>query len=170
MLDRVLVIGRHDDTPLQHQPRPVAVAELLEAAVAEVRATVGAERTLDVRDDSGPEPVVLDGRQVRHMLTNLLSNACKYSPSHAPVTLSARREGSVLRLDVADQGIGIPRRELGELFHPFHRCSNAADFEGTGLGLAMVKVWVDAHRGTIEVDSAEGEGTHIIVRIPAEAS
>jgi len=169
MLDRVLVIGRNDETPLRYQPSPVAVAELLEAAVAEVRSMVGAERQLNVQDDSGPELLVLDGRQLRHMLTNLLSNACKYSPDRSPVTLTARREGELLRLEVADQGIGIPRREQGELFHPFHRCSNAADFEGTGLGLAMVKAWVDAHRGTIEVDSAVGQGTRIIVCIPAEA-
>lgn len=170
MLDRILVIGRNDATPLRHQPRPVVVSRILDAAVADVRAIAGDARALDVEDSSGDERIVLDERQMRHVLTNLLSNAVKYSPEDSIVRVSARREGDVLTLEVADEGIGIPRREQAQLFEAFHRCSNAVTFEGTGLGLAMVKAWVDAHRGTIEVDSDAGRGTRFTVRIPAEAA
>jgi signal transduction histidine kinase len=100
------------------------------------------------------------------VLTNLLSNAFKYSPSDGTVRLAATIEPRAARITVADEGIGIPPDEAGRLFEPFHRCSNATGFEGTGLGLAVVKRSLDAHGGTIEVASALGRGTTVSVAVP----
>jgi signal transduction histidine kinase len=85
------------------------------------------------------------------------------------VTVTGKREGDVVVLAVADTGMGIPETEQKALFARFFRASNAIHqaIPGTGLGLAIVRTIVDNHHGTIEVQSTEGAGTTVTVRLPA---
>ena len=111
----------------------------------------------------------LDERLLRHILTNLLSNALKYSPTGSTVSfLLAERDGQAL-IEVGDQGIGIPPQDQVHLFESFHRASNVGNRQGTGLGLAIVKRAVELHGGTISVDSQVGAGTRIRVLLPLAA-
>lgn len=169
MLDRILVIEHDAATPLRYQPAPTPIGDLLRASVEASRALVGGSRTVEVEDLTGDAVVTVDARQVRHILTNLLSNAFKYSPTTTPVRLSARHGPTGLTLEVADQGIGIPPEDRSQLFQAFHRCSNAGDVGGTGLGLAMVRAWVEAHGGRIDVHSELQRGTRFVVHIPQES-
>ena len=102
----------------------------------------------------------------RHIFSNLLSNAVKYSPAGTPVHFTGRREGTEAVLTVKDEGIGIPSGERARLFEAFHRCANAGEIPGTGLGLVIVKRCVDLHSGSIELESEPGRGTLFTVRIP----
>jgi signal transduction histidine kinase len=108
----------------------------------------------------------MDEKLLRHVLTNLLSNAFKYSPADCPVYFRVRTDEHGAVFEVRDEGIGIPEVEQSMLFQPFHRCSNAGDIPGTGLGLAVVKKSLEAHRGSIQVESELGKGTKFVVRIP----
>jgi signal transduction histidine kinase len=166
MLDGVLLIGRAQAGMLKLNPAPLALGDLASGVIDEVRSMVGRERKLDFVDESAKDQVWMDEKLLRHILTNLLSNAFKYSPDESTVRFSVRHDGKQAVFEVRDEGIGIPEDERGQLFEAFHRMSNATTIPGTGLGLAVVKNSVDVHGGTIEVESEVGKGTRFIVRVP----
>jgi signal transduction histidine kinase len=166
MIDRVLVIGRADAELLEVKPEELVPVALALEVVEELRSGPGAGRRIELLEEGGAAPRRLDPRLLRHVLENLLTNALKYSPDHAPVRLRVSDDAGGVRFDVVDEGIGIPAEDREMLFEPFHRCGNAADIPGTGLGLAIVRRAVDAHGGSIEVDSAPGRGTTFRVRVP----
>jgi len=166
MLDDVLLIGRAEAGMLELKPAPVDLGALAETVIDEIRATVGSERKLAFDGECGDTPAILDEKLLRHVLTNLLSNAFKYSPGDSTVHFSIRRDDDAALFEVRDEGIGIPPEEELLLFDAFHRCSNADTIPGTGLGLAVVKKSVEVHNGTIDVDTKLGEGTCFSVRIP----
>ena len=115
------------------------------------------------------QPVMADEKLLDDVLTNLLSNAVKYSPAGKSVEIRLQAEGpDRLRLQVTDQGIGIPDEQIPRLFTEFFRAENAKAFthEGTGLGMVIVKEAVDRLKGAIQIQSKEGLGTQVICRFP----
>jgi len=107
--------------------------------------------------------VYLDHSMFHYILTNLLTNAIKYSPENSVIKLSIQRSDHQLRLSVKDQGVGIPKAEQQNLYRRFYRGSNVAQFQGTGLGLSIVKKYVDILDGTIECISETNQGAEFIV-------
>jgi signal transduction histidine kinase len=103
---------------------------------------------------------------MHHAISNLLTNAIKYSPAGCPIRLAVIYDPDQLIIQVEDHGIGIPEADLNQLFGLFHRASNVGAIPGTGLGLAIVKQAVEAHRGTIHVESTLGQGSTFTVRLP----
>ena len=118
----------------------------------------------------GLEPLLGDRRACKQIVLNLLSNALKFTPREGRVTVSARPEGNAVLISVLDTGIGMVPRDLARLGDPFFQVRNDYDrpYEGTGLGLSVVKGLVGLHGGTITVESAPGEGTGIAVRLPLD--
>ncbi|WP_287131056.1 PAS domain S-box protein [Candidatus Cyanaurora vandensis] len=114
--------------------------------------------------------VLADGKLLRQVLTNLLSNSLKYSPPSSVITLTLAHQDQRIVFTVQDQGIGIPPEDLGRLFEPFHRGRNTDQIGGTGLGLAIAKQSVELHQGTITVDSTVGLGTIFTVILPVPPS
>ena len=116
------------------------------------------------------QPVWVRGDQARvsQVLSNLLSNACKYSGPEATIRLIARATGDFVEFEVQDTGIGIAPGDLGQLFTMFFRADNVQtrSVPGTGLGLAIAKTIVDLHGGEIRVKSKVGEGTQFSFSIP----
>ena len=110
--------------------------------------------------------LVGDARLLRQVVKNLLSNAVKYSGVGSPIVLRVREQGEFLELCVADKGIGIPASEQVRLFTPFFRASNVLQRPGTGIGLSLVKEFVELHGGTIDVESNVGQGSTFIVLLP----
>jgi signal transduction histidine kinase len=107
-----------------------------------------------------------DPQLLEQIMTNLLSNAVKYSPQGGPVEVSLTERSTRLEITVRDHGVGIPATELPRLFDRFFRASTSAGIAGTGLGLHIVRQFVQCHGGTIRVESQEGEGTSVIVKLP----
>ncbi|MBK6516275.1 MAG: hypothetical protein IPG04_19770 [Polyangiaceae bacterium] len=166
MLDSILVIGRSEMGRLECNPAALDLTRWTHHLVETFRPTLGAKHRLVETIDPELEEGFADEKLLNHILTNLLSNAVKYSPEGGDVRFDARREGDSAVFVVADKGIGIPKQDLARLFDSFHRCSNVGHIRGTGLGLAVVKRAVDAHGGTLELESAEGEGTTFTVKVP----
>lgn len=108
----------------------------------------------------------MDEKLLRQILSNLLSNALKYSSSGSPVFFRLTCDKLNACFEVHDRGIGIPPEDQARLFEPFHRGTNVGTTSGNGLGLAIVKQSVDAHRGQIVVSSREGVGTTVRVVLP----
>lgn len=107
-----------------------------------------------------------DAKLLEHIVSNLLSNALKYSPDHSTITLSVARNQNQWHFEIRDEGIGIPTDDLPRLFQPFTRASNVQDRPGTGLGLTIVKDYVELHGGQISVESSLGKGTTFRFSIP----
>jgi two-component system phosphate regulon sensor histidine kinase PhoR len=116
----------------------------------------------------GPLPLAADPGQLDRVLTNLLTNAVKFTPPEGTVTVTGRRDGNEIVIAVADTGMGIPEAEQKALFARFFRASNAIHqaIPGTGLGLAIVRTIIDNHGGRIDVASTEEVGTTVTVRLP----
>jgi signal transduction histidine kinase len=108
-----------------------------------------------------------DQEMIGQMLENLVSNAIKYTPEGGRVGMAfwPGTDGSV-RIVVSDNGIGIPKQDMANLFTEFYRASNVQEIIGTGLGLAIVREIVDKHGGQIEVESEEKLGSTFIIHLP----
>ena len=126
---------------------------------------------LDVDLGADEVPVIGDPEQLERVALNLVGNAVKFSPAGGVVTLTVRCEDGEAVLAVTDRGTGIPEAEVARLFERFFRSSSAqrAEVQGSGLGLAIVKEVVDHHDGRVEVESQEGVGTTVRVRLPLQA-
>jgi len=110
-------------------------------------------------------PVDHDRRSIVSVILNLLVNAYKFTGERKRIALRARDEGDEVVIEVEDNGVGVPARELGRIFDPFHRVDTGAP--GAGLGLTIVRREVRAHGGKIFVDSEEGKGSTFSLRLPA---
>ena len=113
--------------------------------------------------------LVADQRAFQQILLNLVSNAIKFTPEGGSVGISALREGETMRIFVSDNGIGISEEDLEKLGRPFMQVQNdyTRQFQGTGLGLSLVKGLVKLHGGTMSIESAPGLGTTVAIALPA---
>ena len=108
----------------------------------------------------------LDKKMLKNILFNLLSNAIKYSEDNQPITCRIEVLGNTLNIAIIDQGIGIPEEEQQHLFTRFFRAHNVENIQGTGLGLNIVKRYVDLMNGLIRFESRLGEGSSFFVTLP----
>ncbi|MBW2062560.1 MAG: response regulator [Deltaproteobacteria bacterium] len=113
-------------------------------------------------------PVHADQKSIEEVFDNLLSNAINYSPDGGHIRVTAERLGNAVEITVSDTGVGIPPEELPKIFDKFYRVKHPKTREviGTGLGLSLVQSIIEAHHGTIEVESREGEGTAFRILLP----
>jgi cell cycle sensor histidine kinase DivJ len=129
-----------------------------------------AERAgISLRGDLSPASMEADAdrRAVKQIAFNLISNALKFTPKGGVVTVSARPEGEVLRIVVADTGVGISPEDLARLGKPFEQAGDAGQKQaGSGLGLSLVRAFARLHGGDMVMESAMGEGTTVTVRLP----
>ena len=121
---------------------------------------------LDVDDLKGSHEMIADQEKISRIVFNLLSNALKYTPAGGEIFVSLKDEGANLRLDVRDTGKGISQDEADKIFERFFQAKGAAS--GTGIGLALVKSFVELHHGEARVESELGKGSDFIVVIPRE--
>ena len=148
------------------EPRLEPTDIVAEARVAaDYLALGGATITVDAADESLVIPA--DRQRIGQILTNLLTNAVKYSPEGSEVTVRVRRDADEARIAVIDRGIGIPPDAIPRLFERFYRAAGTADqASGLGLGLHISRRIVAAHGGRIEVESTPGEGSTFTIVLP----
>lgn len=160
--------------------KPVAVKEvvapgsLIEEALRATERTVAQSGcTLERSIGANLPPVFADPIAVRHAIQNLVVNAAKYGAEGKWIGVTAgikeNGKGPMIEIRVADRGPGIPPGEINQVFDPFYRGKRAIEeqIHGTGLGLNLVKRIMEAHEGTVDVESEPGRGTEFVLRIPA---
>ena len=124
--------------------------------------------TLDIRSAPGIGSFTADQRRLRQILFDLLSNAVGFSPPGETVTLSAERRADTVVFTVADHGPGIPPESMDKVFEWFETDSMGSHHRGSGLGLSLVRSFVELHGGTVTIDSTLGQGTTVTCVLPAE--
>ena len=123
---------------------------------------------LDIKAEPDIGHFIADGRRVRQILYNLLSNAIGFSPPSETITLAAERREDAVRFSVTDRGPGIPADIQDRVFNRFETHSLGSGHRGTGLGLSIVRSFVELHGGTVTLDSAVGRGTTVVCVFPLE--
>jgi len=166
IMDDVLQLTQLEARRAEFNPVALDLDTLGRSILDEFQSQPGATQRLAYTCDDRIGKVHLDKKLMRQLITNLVSNAMKYSAADKTVWVSLTATGEELALQVRDEGIGIPAADLNYLFEPFHRAANVGTIAGTGLGLTIAKEAVELHGGTITIESQSGVGTTFIVRIP----
>lgn len=172
MVESLLSFGRMDVDAYTWQLEPADVTQIVRGIVDEFRresAMEGRQVTCEIED--GLPPIRADHEALSRALWNLLENAGKYSESGSPIHVFARRQGDSVLLGVRDEGLGIPSREQKRIFQKFVRGADAtrAGVRGVGIGLALVTRIVQAHGGSVRLDSEPGRGSTFTIVLPAES-
>ena len=145
------------------------MAEVIENVLSSYRYQIKNSR-FDVQTNIQPDlpPVLIDRDAMSQAISNLVDNALKYSGDVKQLSIKTETLGSDLSIEIADRGIGIPRAEQAKVFEKFYRVGNGLvhDVKGSGLGLSLVKHIIEAHKGTISVESDVGRGTRFTILLP----
>lgn len=152
---------------------PFAIAEVVESCDAMLRLQAS-NRAIAMTRRLAPDvgEVIADRRAVQQILINLVGNAIKFTQAGGVINIDAAIEDGQLKLVVSDTGVGIPADKLALIGEPFVQVQNglARHYEGTGLGLSLVKGLVDLHGGGFSIESREGEGTAVTISLPVDGS
>lgn len=167
LLDDYLMVTRSEKVAANFNPGPIDMRIFCRDIVDEMR-LIDETHTIDVEITGDCLPVLIDARLMRQALTNLLSNAAKYSPNADRIDLRLRCAPDQIRIAVCDYGIGIPDDEQHRLFETFYRASNVGSIPGTGLGLAIIRQAVALHGGQVTFTSAVNKGTTFTITIPSQ--
>ncbi len=168
LISDVMTISRQDFTGAELDRQIIDLETYCRDVIEEIQLAYRMKRTLKFRGTARRIEAFIDIKLIRRALTNLLTNAIKYSPEGKPVLMELSYADCKAIIKVKDHGIGIPAADLPHLFEPFNRASNVGGIQGTGLGLAIAKQAVDLHGGTISVQSTLGKGTTFTITLPAE--
>lgn len=165
----ILDVSRIESGVYATEPEPFRFAEAVDMCQSMLRLQAQA-KNIDLQTQIAPDAgdINADRRAVQQMLINLVSNAIKFTPDGGDVVVGAKRIGSRLHFWVRDTGIGIAEEDFANLGKPFMQIQNdyTRRFEGTGLGLSLVKGLVALHEGTMSIESMPGEGTTVTISLP----
>ncbi|TPI32492.1 PAS domain-containing sensor histidine kinase [Mesorhizobium sp. B3-2-1] len=165
----ILDVSRIESGAYATEPEPFRFMEAVDMCQSMMRLQAQA-KNIDLQTQIAPDAgdINADRRAVQQMLINLVSNAIKFTPDGGDVVVGAKRIGSRLHFWVRDTGIGIAEEDFANLGKPFMQIQNdyTRRFEGTGLGLSLVKGLVTLHEGTMSIESMPGEGTTVTISLP----
>jgi PAS domain S-box-containing protein len=166
LLNDILTINRAETGKLECHPQPIDLEKFCRHLVEEMQINADSKHKITFLSQGQCRKASVDEKLLRSILTNLLSNASKYSPQGGEVHLALTCEQNEVTFQIQDQGIGIPPEDLPHLFEPFHRGKNVEHIAGTGLGITVVKKCLDLQGGKISLNSQVGVGTTVTVTIP----
>lgn len=169
IMEDVLLLARMQARRVEFHPVQVDLDALARSVLDEFQSQAECAHHLEYTVSDGVQEVWLDRKLMRQMISNLVSNAIKYSPKGTVVRVHLAYRDAAVILTIQDEGIGIPEADLPHLFEPFHRAANVGTIAGTGLGLVIAREAIELHGGAITVESRLGGGTTFLVRIPTAA-
>ncbi len=166
MLDDILTISHTDSGVIMFKPQVIDLHRLCLDIINEISNGTALKYKFNFDFESIEKDFFLDPKLIRFIITNLLSNAFKYSVEGGCAALNVSSSLKSIEISVSNEGIGIPEEDRENLFKPFFRGSNTGDIEGTGLGLSIVKRAAELHNGSVKFISAAGNETKFLVIIP----
>jgi len=168
LVEDVLFINQAELNKLEFKPESIDIISFTQELVSQLQVGREDNYRLTLGNQGNCGHFHGDVKLFRQIVTNLVSNAIKYSPKGGTVGINLNCEGSQIRLQVSDSGIGIPHEDQAKLFKSFNRASNVGTISGTGLGLSIVKKCVELHGGKITLTSEVGVGTTFTVTLPRD--
>lgn len=168
ILNDFLSLGKLEEGKVDVSKESIHVSEFLKEVKEEITPTFKAGQTVNINRDTQVEYINSDSRMLRNILFNLISNASKYSDENKKITIRCFTDKRGLGFAISDEGIGIPLEDQKHMFDRFFRASNAGNVQGTGLGLNIVKRYVELLDGSISFTSEFGKGSVFTVIIPAQ--
>ena len=179
MIDAILIIGRVEAKGIAVNPVPLDLIPFCRQLITDLKSDLMPD-TPDPHQQAMPTErlhfisrykhlmVTLDDCLLRSILTNILTNAIRYTPAPGRIQFKVKKHNSHVMFQITDQGIGIAPEDLPHIFEPFQRGRNVSNIGGTGLGLNIVKRFVDLQHGRIEIVSQLGKGTTFTVILPLQ--
>lgn len=149
--------------------KAVDLKEIIEETILKLDVSAkNKEQGIDVNFNSNTTIIYADKDRIGQVILNLLSNSIKYTPKGGHINININKDDNMAVLEIEDNGIGIPDKDLARIFERFYRVdkARARELGGTGLGLSIAKEIIEAHEGTIEIFSEEGRGTKAIICLP----
>ncbi|PWJ43027.1 sensor histidine kinase [Sediminitomix flava] len=169
MMERVLAFGEVESNKINFRPTKEDLVGLLEQLILRYPLSSDIHKqALIVKGD--PIQVNIDKNLIEHSVSNLISNAIKYDTQSRFPQIIINFQDEHLELSVIDKGIGIPEDDQEKLFTPFHRAKNVGTYKGTGIGLAVVKHFIELHGGKILIRSKVNEGSEFTIKLPYRSS
>lgn len=167
ILNDFLSLSKLEEGKVGIQPAPFMLFSFLDATIDELSGVLKPGQQIRKHLTDSDIEMFSDAKVLKNVLFNLLSNAIKYSDAGSPIDCMVEQEGdNWLRISVKDQGIGIPKEEQQHVFTRFFRAHNAENIQGTGLGLNIVKRYVELLGGSINFESELGKGTTFVCLLP----
>ena len=169
LVDDLLNVSRIDQGKVQNTPSLCDICEIIRAEVSEIDAEAQKLKVaIDVSLDSNIPKIMIDPKRFRDVIQNLLSNAVKYNVVGGKAVIIAMLVANYIRISIEDNGIGIPKEDQERVFSKFYRAANAAhsDTTGSGLGLFVVKSYVEEWGGAVRFQSVEGKGSTFYLELP----
>jgi two-component system, NarL family, sensor histidine kinase BarA len=177
MITSVLDVASLETGPLALERCPLSLADIVASEVATYTPQAGKRGIAIQLESRGDTLVVGDRKKIRQVVSNLLSNALKFTPDRGHVGVALRpgplsptgaEDVRAIQIVISDSGIGISREQVSKIFEPFFQVDSSSTraFGGTGLGLTLAKAYVEAHGGRIWVDSSPGQGSTFVVTFP----
>jgi len=165
LMDDVLLQGKVTSGNVDIEQTDVDIYDLIKNIADQYNELQKDNRKLIVTVSGNNIKLSVDVKMIRHAVSNLISNAFKYSEKKNPEVIIEFAEKIVVIM-IQDYGIGIPKTEIKNLFQPFYRALNVQTMQGTGLGLSIAKDYIELNGGTIEVESEINIGTQFIITLP----
>ena len=168
MIDNILDFSKIEAGRKTYNFRHGDIAEVIENVLSSYRYQINSGFAIQTNIQPDLPPVLIDRDAMAQAISNLIDNAIKYSGEVKQLSITTGRRGSDLSIEIADRGIGIPRAEQAKVFEKFYRVGNGLvhDVKGSGLGLSLVKHIIEAHQGTISVESEVGKGSRFTILLP----
>ncbi|WP_417767334.1 PAS-domain containing protein [Stappia sp.] len=165
LINRFLSFSQHQSGALEITPAPSPLRELVQRACIRQQSVCATHR-IHTDLDGLPDSAMIDARLVEQCVSNILSNAIKYSPGKDSVRVEGLTDGRFAVIRFVDQGVGIPESEIPKICNRYYRASTSSGIPGTGIGLNMTHMIVTEHRGQLHVTSETGRGTVVEIRLP----
>lgn len=171
LVNDLLNVSRIEQRRVQNNPTLTDIHDIIHGAIKEISELSSQKSVIvELRTDPSIPKIMIDQKRFREVIQNLLSNALKYSNSNGKVTITSAMVYKHIQLSVADTGIGIPQKDQAQIFSKFFRAENAVlkGTEGTGLGLYVVKSFIEDWNGRVWFESREDLGTTFYLEIPVK--
>ena len=166
LMNEILLMGKIESGNIPFKPTPLSIKKLVYDVIDQSFSNQPDGRSIALNIQGDEKDVHIDPNIYTHVITNLVSNAFKYSMGAPNPALHVIFEREHFEIHVQDHGIGIPEEDIPKLFNSFYRAENVGNIQGTGLGLSIVKEFVQLHRGRIGIKSAKNEGTTFTIHQP----
>jgi signal transduction histidine kinase len=169
LINEILDLSKIEAGRMELQIEPVSLPDILHAVQSTMR-PLAAKKAVEFSVQSAglSTPIPMDSARIKQVLLNLVGNAVKFTPERGQVWVRAEAQNGTVRVEVGDSGPGIPREEQERIFQEFQQLATASKDkpEGTGLGLALAKKFVEMHGGTLWVESEVGRGSRFYFTLP----